>query len=83
MEPVERWDRENIEPCSAIDEGLGNEHVADDGRAEHWERASSGRTLELIGGVEGDGVFGPPERASCLGLGERDVHLRADCLKMR
>ena len=75
MEPVERLDRENIEPCSAINECLGDKHVADDGRAEHWERASCGRALELVGGVEGDGVLGPPERACRFGLGERCVYL--------
>ena len=81
LEPVERLDRENIEPYSTINEGLGDDHIADHGRAGHWERAGSGRALELVGGVEGDGVFGPPERASCFGLGERGVHLARELLE--
>ena len=75
LEPVERLNRENIEPCSAIDESLGDGHVADDGGAEHGECASGGRVLEPVRGVEGDGTLGPLERASHLKLGGRRIDL--------
>ena len=40
--------RQDTKPRSTIDEGLGDDHVADDGRAEHGERAGSGHALELV-----------------------------------
>ena len=45
LEAVERVDGHDIEPCAAVDEGLGNLHIADDSRTEHWEDACSGRAL--------------------------------------
>ena len=73
--------RENVEPCSTIDESLSDDHVADDGRVEYGECAGSGRALELICGAEGDGSFGPPERGSCFRLGEHRVHLARELLE--
>ena len=48
LESVERLDGENIEPCSTIIESLGDGYVADDGGAEHGDRASGGHALELV-----------------------------------
>ena len=48
LEFVEHLDGENIEPCSTINESLGDGYVANDGGAEHGERASGGRALELV-----------------------------------
>ena len=31
MEAVERPDEQDIEPCAAVDEGLGDLYIADDG----------------------------------------------------
>ena len=81
LESVECLNRENIEPCSAIDEGLGDSYVADDGGVEHGERASGSRTLEPVRGGEGDGALGPLERASRLKLGERRIDLARKLLE--
>ena len=81
MEPVERLDRENIEPCSTINESLGDGYVADNGGAEHGERASGGRALEPVCGVEGDGALGPFERASCFKIGELRIDLARKLLE--
>ena len=81
LEPVECLDGENIEPCSAVDESLGDGHVADDGGAEHGECASGSRILEPVRGVKGDGALGPLERASCFRFGERRIHLARELLE--
>ena len=67
--------RQDIEPRSTIDESLGDNHVADDGGAEHRERTSSGRALELVCRAEGDSALGLPERVRGLKLREDCVHL--------
>ena len=67
LECVERLDREDIEPRITIDKCR--------------ERVNSGRTLELVGRVEGDDVLGPPERTRCLELGEGRVHLTSKLLE--
>ena len=81
MEIVECLDGQNVESCSAIDEGPSDLHIADDGRAEYWKGTSCGRALELVGGVEGDGVFGPPEQVRYLKLGEDCIHLVSKLLE--
>ena len=48
LEVVERVDGQDVEPCSAVDEGLGNLHIADDWLTKHWEDACSSCALELI-----------------------------------
>ena len=75
LEIVERLDGQDIEPCSAIDEGLGDLDVADDGGTEHQEGAGSCRALELVRRAEGDDALGPLERARCLEPGKGCVHL--------
>mgnify|MGYP005813551965 CR=1 FL=1 len=74
MKAVEHLDGQDVKPCAAVDEGLGDLYVADDGRAKHWVSASGGRALELICRTEGDGALGPPERACGLKLGEDCIH---------
>ena len=74
MEVVERVDGQDVEPCAAVDEGLGDLHVADDWGAKHREGACGSRALELIYRTEGDGALGPPERACGLKLGEDYIH---------
>ena len=81
LEAVRRLDGKNIECRTAIDEGLGDKDVADDGRAKHREGADSCRALELVGGVKGDGALGPLERASCFRLGELCIHLARKLLE--
>ena len=81
LEAVECLDGKHIKPRTAIDEGLGDEDVADDGRVEHWEGTGSCRALELVGRAEGDGVLGPLEWTCCLELGERCVHLTRELLE--
>ena len=78
LEAVEHLDGENIEPCTAVDEGLGNLHIPDDWGTQHREDAGSGRALELICRVESDGAVGPPERTRDLKLGEHRVHLASE-----
>ena len=75
---VERLDGQDVEPCSTVDEGPGNLHIADDWGAQHREGANGGCALELICRVEGDGALGPPERARGLELGEHRVHLSSE-----
>ena len=74
LKVAERVDGQDVEPCAAVDEGLGNLHVADDWRTEHWEDASSGHALELICRTERDGALGPSERVHGLELGEDCIH---------
>ena len=45
---VERLDRQDVEPCSAINEGPGNLHIADDWGAKHQEDTGRCHALELI-----------------------------------
>ena len=81
MEAVERLDGKNIEPCTTIDEGLGDKDITDDGRAKHWEGASSCHALELLKQAEGDGALGPLERTCGLGPGEGRIHLARELLE--
>ena len=74
LEVVERVDGQDVEPCAAVDERLGDLHIADDWGTQHWEDASGGGALELIRRVESDGALGPPERARGRELGERRIH---------
>ena len=48
LEVVECFHGQDIEPCPAIDEGLGDLHVADDWGAKHREDSGRCRALELI-----------------------------------
>ena len=48
LEIVERLDGEDVEPCSIVDEGPGNLHIADDWGTEHWEDTGCCHALELI-----------------------------------
>ena len=81
LEAIECLDGHDTEPCAAVDEGLGDLDVADDGRAKHRESAGSRRALELVRRAEGDGAFGPPERARGLGPWEGRVHLASKLLE--
>ena len=45
---VERFHRQDVEPCPAVDEGPGDLHIADDLGAKHWEDTGRSRTLELV-----------------------------------
>ena len=56
LEIVECFDRQDIESCSAIDEGPGDLHVADDWGAKHWEDSHRCCALELIRRAERDGA---------------------------
>ena len=78
LEVVERVDGQDVEPCAAVDESLGDLHIADDWGAQHRECASGGCALELVGRAEGDGALGPLERARGLKLGEHRVHLASE-----
>ena len=69
MVEVERLDGQDVEPCTAVDEGLGNLHIADDWGAKHRECASGSRALELICRAERDGALGPSERTRDFELG--------------
>ena len=42
MKKAEGFYGEQVEAGTTIDEGLGNGHIADGGRAEHWEHAGAG-----------------------------------------
>ena len=75
LKHLEGLDREHIETCVAIYESLGDKAIADGGCVEHGERASSGHAPEVILGVEGDGVLGPPMGAHDLKLREGRIHL--------
>ena len=48
LEVVECFHGQDVEPCPAIDEGLGDHHVADDWGTKHREDSGCSRTLELI-----------------------------------
>ena len=48
LEIVECLYGQDIEPCSAVDEGPGDLHVVDDWGAKHREDSGYSRTLELI-----------------------------------
>ena len=48
LDIVECFHGQDIEPCPAIDEGLGDLHVADDWGTKHREDSGCGHTLELI-----------------------------------
>ena len=48
LEIVECLDGQDIEPCSAIDEGPGDLHIADDWRTKHREDSVRGCALEVI-----------------------------------
>ena len=45
---VEHFHEQDVEPCPTIDEGLGDQYIADDWGAKHREDSGCGRTLELI-----------------------------------
>ena len=81
LEAVKRVIGEDIEPCPAIDEGLGDLDIADDGRAEHREGAGSCRALELVHRAEGDSALGPPEWAHGLEPGKDCIHLASELLE--
>ena len=48
LEIVERLDGQDVESCSAINEGPGDPHIADDWGAKHREDSGRRRALELI-----------------------------------
>jgi hypothetical protein len=48
LEIVERLDGQDVESCSAVNEGPCDLHVADDWGAKHQEDSGSCRALELI-----------------------------------
>ena len=48
LEIVERLDGQDVESCSAINEGPGDLHIADDWGAKHRENSGRCRALELI-----------------------------------
>ena len=75
------WMERTLSPAPPSLGVFGDEYVADDGRAEHWEGTGCGHALELVGGVEGDGVLGPPKRACCPELGEGCIHLTCKLLE--
>ena len=81
LEVVAHLDGQNVESCTAIDEGPGNLHIADDSGTKHWEDASCSRTVELVRGAERDGARGPPKKARGLKLGEDCVHLASKLLE--
>ena len=66
MERLECLDKENIEPRATVNEGLGDEDVADGGRAQHGKRAHGGRELKVVLGVKGDSVLRPHTSTSYL-----------------
>ena len=74
LKVVERVDGQDVEPCAAVDEGLGNLHVADEWSTKHREGASGSRALELICRAERVGALRPSERARGLELGEDCIH---------
>ena len=48
LEIVERFDGQDVEPSSTVDEGPGDLHIADDWGTKHREDPGCCRTLELI-----------------------------------
>ena len=81
LEIVECLDGQDDESCSAIDEGPGDLHIADDWGAKHREDSGRCCALELIRRAERDGTHGPPERARGLGLWEDCIHLASKLLE--
>ena len=81
MEPVERLDGQDVESCSAVNEGPGDLHIADDWGAKHREDSGRCRALELIRRAERDSASRPPERARGLKLGEDCIHLASKLLE--
>ena len=81
LEAIECLDGQDVEPSAAVDEGLGDLHIANDWGTQHGEGASGGCVLELVCRVEGDGTLGPPERARYLKLGEDCIHFTRKLLE--
>ena len=81
LKVAERVDGQDVEPCAAVDEGLGDLHVADDWGTKHREGASSGCALELICRAERDGSLGPSEWACGFKLGEDCIHFTSKLLE--
>jgi len=83
LEHVERLDIENIEPCAAINECLGDEYVAKDGREEHWECADV--AAHLSWSVESKVMAYLDHLSGCVAssLGRDVFNSRANYLKMR
>ena len=48
LEIVECLDGQDVKPCSSIDEGPSDLHIADDWGTKHREDSGCGRSLELI-----------------------------------
>ena len=48
LEVVECFHGQDVEPCSTVDEGPGDQNVADDWGAKHWEDSGCGCALELV-----------------------------------
>ena len=81
LEVVERVDGQDVEACAAVDEGLGNLHVANDWGAKHREGASGGCALELIHRAERDGACRPRERVCGLELGKGCIYFAGELLE--
>ena len=82
MEVVERVDGQDVEPCAAVDEGLGNLHVADDWGAKHREDSSCGRALELVCELNVMAHADHLRGRVASSLGRTAFTSRANCLKM-
>src|SRR3954466_4722928 len=48
LEAVECFHGQDIEPCPFVDEGPGDQNVADDWGTKHWKDSSCGCALELV-----------------------------------
>ena len=48
LEIVERFHGQDVEPCPTIDEGPGDQYIADDLGAKHREDSGCGRALAMI-----------------------------------
>src|SRR3954466_7445296 len=48
LEVVECFHGQDVEPCSTVDEGPGDQYVVDDWGAKHREDSGCGRALQLI-----------------------------------
>ena len=81
LEVVERVDGQDVEPCAAVDESLGDLHIADDWGAKHREDSGRCRTLELICRTERDSARRQTERARGLKLGKECIHLASKLLE--
>ena len=67
MEEAEGLHREHIEAGATVDEGFGDGHPANGGRAEHRERARAGGVYGVVVRVEGQvGLGCHPTRGSSL-----------------